>query len=227
MKKYQGIIFDFNGVLLWDSPIQEKSWLELSKKLRDHPLTPREMINIVHGRTNKYIMEYLAQRTIPEDELQELIKAKESYYQELCLAESDSFQLSPGAIPLLDFLVENNIPHTIATSSEKFNLDFFIQHLNLKQWFDVAKIAYDDGNISSKPAPDIYIKAANNISVEPINCIVVEDAISGIMAAQKASIGKIYALGPIEKHALLKSTDGADEVITTLNEIPKEIFTIN
>jgi beta-phosphoglucomutase-like phosphatase (HAD superfamily) len=65
--------------------------------------------------------------------------------------------LSPGARGLLETLERRNIPRTIATSSEITNLNFFIEHLRLDRWFDVAKIVYDDGIRRGKPAPDIYL----------------------------------------------------------------------
>src|SRR5437764_3204159 len=53
-----------------------------------------------------------------------------------------------------------------ATSSEITNLKFFMEHLRLGRWFDVAKIIYDDGSRPGKPAPDVYLAAARNIGVD-------------------------------------------------------------
>ena len=83
----------------------------------------------------------------------------------------------------------NNIPRTIATSSEITNVQFFIQHLSLHRWFDVTKIVYDDGVRPGKPAPDMYLAAARNIGIAAGECMVVEDAISGLQAAHAAGIG--------------------------------------
>jgi len=91
----------------------------------------------------------------------------ESLYRELCLQNPRRFVLSPGARDFLDTLAQNHIPRTIATSSEITNLKFFIQHLSLDRWFDVAKIVYDDGARPGKPAPDMYLAAAQNIQVAP------------------------------------------------------------
>jgi len=70
----------------------------------------------------------------------------------------------------------------------------------LDRWFDVAKIVYDDGVRPGKPAPDIYLAAAENIGLAPSQCVVVEDAISGIQSAQVAGIGHIVALGRLAAH---------------------------
>src|SRR6202521_4383965 len=150
--RYQGIAFDFNGVLFWDADLQVKSWQGIAKNLRGHEMTDDELATHMHGRPNSYVLSYLAGRTIVGQELLDLIQVKESFYRELCLLNSSRFVLSPGARDLLDTLAQNHIPRTIATSSEITNLKFFIQHLCLDRWFDVAKIAYDDGFRPGKPA---------------------------------------------------------------------------
>ncbi len=220
----KAIIFDFNGVLWWDSELQEKSWVEMSRRLRGKPFTKKEMIEIVHGRQNKEIIEYLVGKELGKKKLGELIQEKEAFYRDLCLVEGEKFRLSPGAIELLDFLSEKDIPFTIATSSGKANLDFFIKHLNLEHWFEISEIVYDDGKLKGKPHPEIYVMAARNLEVIPEECVIVEDSVSGIIAASRAGIGLIFGLGPVEKHGLLLSIPGINEVITSLATIPKKLF---
>lgn len=215
-----GMIFDFNGVLLWDSHLHEKAWNDLSVLLRGFPFSPEEVFIHIHGRTNKYVLEYLLDRPISLEELSTLSSQKESLYQELCLQNRDDFQLSPGAMELLDFLMINTIPYTIATASNENNLQFFIEHLKLDNWFDVAKIVYDDGTFTGKLG--MYIKAAENLQLRTEQCVVVEDAKAGIIAAHNAGIGKIIALGPADKHEVLRSLEGVGLVITSLEQIPKE-----
>ena len=223
--KYHGIIFDFNGVLLWDTHLHEQAWIEFSQGLRGDPFTSEELHTHGHGKTNKVILEYLMGRAISPEELRALSLQKESIYQNLCLEDPNTFQLSPGAIELLDFLVKNEIPHTIATASDTNNLDFFIQHLRLETWFDLSKIVHDDGTYSGKR--EMYLKAAENLQLQPQQCIVIEDSKSGILAANLANIGKIVGLGPIHTHQQLHGIEGVSEAIASLAQIEKsEIFFI-
>lgn len=201
--KYKGIIFDFNGVLLWDSHLHEQAWRDFSKLLRGYSLSSEELFGQVHGRTNKSVLEYILNRPITSQELHTLSCQKESLYQDLCLKNLVDFQLSPGAIDLLDFLVKNAIPHTIATASDGNNLKFFIEHLKLDRWFNTAEIVYDDGSHSGKL--DMFLKAAKNLKLLPEQCIVIEDSKSGIHAAHKANIGKIIGFGPKDRHGVLLS----------------------
>jgi len=222
--KYSGIIFDFNGVLLWDTLFQEEAWNTMAQKLRGKTMTIEEMNRIVHGRPNCITLEYLLDRKLSQIDSNKLTQEKESIYRKLCLDRPDDFKLSKGAVDLLDFLKQAGIPRTIATASEKTNVHFFIQHLHLETWFDTKLFVYDDGTIPGKPAPDVYRKAAMNIMIQPEKCIVVEDSLSGLVAANKAGIGRIFALGPKASHETLKNAEGTTDVISNLAELPRMIF---
>ena len=223
MQELDAILFDFNGVLLWDSHLHDMAWKQYSKELRGTPLSNEEMTHQVHGRTNKDILGYLTGRTIEGDELLNHINNKESIYKRLCLGRPEEFVLAPGAIQFLDYLKTTNKPFTIATASEITNLKFFFQHLNLGKWFDIDLVAYDDNTMQGKPAPDIYLKAAHKIGVDSSLCIVIEDSRSGIQSAVNAHAGKIIALGPKEKQEDLRQLKGVTRTIVDFNELLKDL----
>ena len=97
--------------------------------------------------------------------------------------------------------------------SNKNNVDFFVEQFKLDKWFDLEKIVYDNGKIKGKPAPDIYLQAAKNLGLNPKDCIVIEDAISGIQAAHAAGIGRIIAIASMEDTALYKSMPEVSHII--------------
>lgn len=218
----QGLIFDFNGVLWWDSHLQEQAWSAFAARLRGRPLSTAEIAEHIHGRTNGHTLAYLLDRPVTGAELAALTEQKEATYRQLCLQQGAGFALSPGALDLLDYLVARAIPHTIATASEKNNLDFFVEHLRLDTWFDVGRIVYDDGRRPGKPAPDIYLAAAQRLGPPPARCAVIEDSLSGLAAAGQAGIGHIVALGPAGTHAALRRVPGVNRVIASLAELPRE-----
>jgi len=218
MNNVKAVIFDFNGVLWWDTHLHAKAWKDFSKQIRGTELSDEEISDSL-GRTNKSILEYLLGREISSDELLEYTEGKESAYRQLCIDLNDDFKLSPGASELLDYLKNENIPITIATGSEINNLKFFWDNLGLSKWFNFDTIAFDDGTMKGKPNPDIYLKAANNLGSEPQDCMVVEDAVSGIRAAFNAGIGVIVAIGPKNKHELLKNIDGVNLVISDFYDL--------
>jgi beta-phosphoglucomutase-like phosphatase (HAD superfamily) len=223
---YKGIIFDFNGTLFWDSDKHTIAWKTMAKKLRDKELTDEEMDREIQGRPNPAIVEYLTGKKLDDATIFQLSMEKEAIYRQLCLEDAAHIIFAPGAIELLDYLVQNQIPHTIATSSEQTNLDFYIERFNLARWFALDQIVHDDGSIPGKPAPDIYQKAAERLGLTPPDCIVVEDSLAGIRSAYRAGIGYIIAIGPKEKQADLKAIPEANTVISNFYEIDRQIFAL-
>jgi HAD superfamily hydrolase (TIGR01509 family) len=167
---------------------------------------------------------YLAAINLAGQELFDLVQRKEALYRQLLLANPRQFVLSPGAQELIEALVSEGVPRTIATSSEITNLSFCIQHLRLDRWFHVTKIVYDDGHRPGKPAPDVYLAAAENIHTEPGECIVVEDSVSGLESAYVAGIGCIIGLGGPVVCARLVACKGMELVIESLRDFPRELL---
>lgn len=219
----KGIIFDFNGTLFWDSQKHYDAWVEMSRRLRGTPFDDYEMVHHMFGRTNANIMEYAMGRKPTEEEVSKYSLEKELIYLDMCEKDKENTKLANGVEAMLDLICEKNIPHTIATMSEKINVDYYVKAFNLAKWFDLDKIVYSDGKIPGKPAPDIYLIAAKNIGIEPKECIVFEDALSGINAAKSAGIGMIIAVASKEPVELYKSIDCVSETITDFSDISEII----
>lgn len=225
MTDYKGIIFDFNGTLFFDSKMHYDAWKDFSAKLRGTPFSDKEMREHMFGRTNKDIIAYAIGK-IPEDELVEVLgEEKESLYRQKCRELGKDCKLAPYATDFLDYLKQENFPRTIATMSNKNNVDFFIEQFKLDKWFDLEKIVFDNGKIKGKPAPDIYLQAAKNLGLNPKDCIVIEDAISGIQAAHSAGIGRIVAIASMEDISLYENISEVNKVIKDFSNF-KEILSI-
>lgn len=219
---YNGIIFDFNGTLFWDSELHMEAWREFSRRLRGTPFSDEEMLKYMFGRTNEDIIAYAIGKRPSPELVEKFAVEKEQVYRDMCKKHPEIFKLAPFAEEFLNYLKESNIPRTIATMSEKDNVDFYIKEFHLEKWFDVEKIVYSDGIIPGKPAPDIYLIAAKRLGLDPQNCIVVEDAISGINAAKNAGIGKVVAIASMEKPDFYSDL-GVDLIITDFKDY-KEIL---
>lgn len=224
MTLYKGIIFDFNGTLYWDSEKHKQTWREYSKKLRGTPFTDEEMLKYMFGRTNEQIIRYAIGKQPTPEMVEKYGQEKEALYRKMSLEDKENFHLADGVEEFLDFLKENSIPMTIATMSDKTNVDFYIEHFHLEKWFDIDKIVYSDGVIPGKPAPDIYEIAAKKLGLSPKDCIVVEDALSGIESARAAGIGRIVAICSAESPELYKSVPCVSEIITSFTEFNRNLF---
>lgn len=222
-KQFDGVIFDFNGVLLWDNHLHEAAWRQFSARLRGAPLSDEEMRRQVHGRVNLDIFAYVLSRDagdLSRAEMQPLMEEKEAIYRRLALEAGDEYHLSPGAVELLDYLAAAAIPRAIATSSPWVNVAFFIERLDLYRWFAPEQIVYDRGLYPGKPAPDIYQEAAGRLGRRPAHLLVVEDSIAGIRAAHAAGCG-IVAIGPAAEHPALAALPGVAAVIEHLGHFPR------
>ena len=193
MKRYKSVIFDFNGTLVFDTANHDRAWKIITSKYREKPFSDEELEKNIHGRTNKAIFEYITGRELNAAEVDKFSTEKELIYQKLC-REDKNFRLIRGAEDFLNYLRDNKIPRTIATASNRMNVDFYVEMLHLERWFDLDKIVYDDGTLEGKPSPDIYEKAAKILQTKPEDCIVFEDAILGIESASRAGIGEIIAV---------------------------------
>ena len=224
MKKYKGIIFDFNGTLYWDSAKHKETWREYSKKLRGTPFSDEEMIKYMFGRTNEQIIKYAIGKQPTPEMVEKYGQEKEALYRQMCLNDKQNFHLAKGVEEFLDFLKENDIPRTIATMSDWKNVEFYIEHFHLAKWFDIDKVVYSDGIIPGKPAPDIYEIAAKNLGLKTEECIVVEDALSGIESARAAGIGKIIAICSEEPQQLYESIPAVGGIIHSFDELDRNLF---
>ncbi len=179
------IIFDFNGTMFFDEAFQEQAWRSFIGQKINRAVTDDEFRKYIHGRNADFTMEYFLQKSFTRSEVEALEEEKELIYRELCLKSRD-FKLAPGLIDFLDELKLNKVKINIATASGWNNVKFFFENLNLSKWFDISRLVYNDGSCRGKPAPDMYLKAAEKLGVTMSECFVFEDSESGIEAARRA-----------------------------------------
>lgn len=204
----KGIIFDFNGTMFMDSDLHEAAWLHLIQKYSDKEITEEDILKNLHGKTNDVILRMYISPGLSDEEVQKLSDEKEAYYRESVLKSSSHKEFTAGLREVLDYLKAENFPITIASASPKINMDFYFDYLNLGEWFDYDKLVYHTNSFPGKPAPDIFLIAAEKIAVEPQNCVVIEDSYSGLQAAQRAEIGTIIAIDPDGKNRAVFKADG-------------------
>ena len=92
---------------------------------------------------------------------------------------------------------------TIATASGEKNVRFFFEHLGLDRWFSLERVALNDGTMKGKPEPDIYWKAAELLGIRPEECVVFEDAKSGIEAACRAGAARVIGVESMQDRETL------------------------
>jgi beta-phosphoglucomutase-like phosphatase (HAD superfamily) len=190
--------------MFFDEALQNKAWSAFIKQVTGRDISDQEFQEYVHGRNAGVTFPYFMNRTLTGQEIMDLEEGKEVIYRQLCL-ESKDFKLADGLPLFLDALVEQGIPHTIATASALGNVRFFFEHLDLDRWFRLEDVVYNDGTIPGKPEPDIFLRAADRLQLAASDCVIFEDSRSGIEAAGRAGAGKVVGVTSMLDHHTLSA----------------------
>lgn len=186
----KGIIFDLDGVIVSTDEYHYQGWQHLAD---DEGIEfNREINNRLRGvsrMTSLNILLEKAQKEYSEEEKQEMAERKNGYFREL-LKNLTPNDILPGAMDVLEELKRRGIKIAVASSSK--NTPTILERIGLSAYFD----AKSDGNDikNGKPDPEVFLLAAERLSLDPEDCLVVEDAKSGISAAIAGNM-KSLALG--------------------------------
>jgi beta-phosphoglucomutase len=201
----RGIIFDLDGVLTDTSEYHYLAW----KRLADEEGIPfdREANEALRGVSRRdSLMILLGGRQATEEEIQEMMDRKNGYYQGF-LEEIAPDDLLPGARELLEELRSTGIKIAIGSASK--NTRTVLCKLGIEDWFDAISDGYSVER--QKPAPDLFVHAAGQLGLAPEQCVVVEDAESGVQAALAGGMWAV-GIGPEDRvgaaHVVLPSLEG-------------------
>ena len=208
----RGCIFDFNGTLLFDTPAHADAWRAFLLE-EGVAVTDADIQKHIQGRPNPDILRHFLGE-LTDQEILTCSKRKEEKYRAVCLQKNDWFRLVDGVPEMFDRLRAEEVPFTIATSSQWDNVSFYFEHLGLDRWFTPETLVFDDGKMRGKPAPDIYLRAMALIGCRPEECAVFEDSLSGIQAGRAAGAGWIIAVdSDLDREKLLR-VEGVSRVIS-------------
>ena len=175
----KGIIFDLDGVIVSTDEQHYLGWQALADRL-GIPFS-REVNSRFRGVSRMAcmnILEELGGKHYTDSEKIAYADWKNEYYREL-LAQMSPADLSQEVRSTLDALRARGLKLAVGSSSK--NAKFILQRIGLSDYFDAVS---DGTNISrSKPDPEVFLKAAEYLRLTPSDCLVVEDAVSGVEAA--------------------------------------------
>ena len=208
-------IFDLDGVLVDTAKYHYLAWKKLAEEKLGVSFNHEDNENL-KGVSRMQSLEYILDKGgIQMDATEKLALAqlKNDWYVEL-IENIDHSEILPGSEELLRDLQSNNIK--IALGSASKNAKAILHGIGLMSYFD----AISDGNSTdkSKPDPEVFLIAARELDLQPIECIVFEDSIKGIEAAVK---GGFHSVGIGEPQVL----DQSDYVAKDLSQINWQILT--
>lgn len=194
-----GFLFDNDGVLIDSCEQLWLSWQHLMKEEAEVKIDKETFVKAL-GKTNALIFREIAP-DVSEEKRRRWSIRREAIFREIVRG---NIELLPGIEPFLKSLKKAKIPRIIASSTAPENLEMYLASSPLGHYFDSYVSAEETPR--SKPFPDIFIAAAEKLSLPPEECIVVEDAATGVEAGKSAGCF-VVAIGTTHTKEALQKCD--------------------
>lgn len=177
----KAVIWDMDGVIVDSGPSHFRSWQYVFAK-RGVDFTGEDFQRRF-GQRNDTIIKGALGKDISLEEIEAIAVEKESYYRETVKQNIKPF---PGAIELIKSLHARDFSIALASSAPPENIQLILEKLGIKDYFQA--IVFGREVTEGKPSPQCFLLAARKLGVEPVNCIVIEDAVAGVSAAKRAGM---------------------------------------
>lgn len=201
MKKIRGIIFDMDGVVVDNHEFHFKAWMAFAQKYQ-FELNAEIYRDKFNGKTNVDLFRMIFGEQISDQEISSYAQEKEGLYKELY---ASSMRPAKGLVDFLEYLQKQKIKIALGTSAPPMNVDFTLDGLSLRKYFPVIV----DGSMveRGKPDPQVYQLCCHRLGLEPAECVVFEDALLGIEAAQRAGCDVMAVATSHEPYELKAKTE--------------------
>ncbi len=203
-----GVIFDLDGVLVDSSSFHRESWRLVGLE-RGFVMTD-ELFWRTFGMPNRQILPLLIGPDVSEADIAELSERKEEVYREVCAGR---IRPLPGAVDLVRAVAADGLRIALGSSTPWSNIRVILDALGIRECFQ--QIVCSDDVTHGKPHPEVFLKAAAKLGLEPSRCVVIEDAVVGVQAAKAAGM---HCLAVATTHAAEKLAE-ADRVVPDLTHV--------
>lgn len=180
----RAFIFDMDGTLVDNMHVHTAAWRTLLEE-NGVAMDEHKFLVATAGRTNREIIPEVFGE-LSAERITELAVRKETLYREAFLPLR---QPIAGVVEFLTKAQELGIKMAVATAASNPNMEFILDGLDLRRFFQAVTTAWDVA--VGKPDPAMFLVSAEKLGVEPENCIVFEDALGGFEAARRAAIKAI------------------------------------
>ncbi len=208
----RAVLWDMDGVLIDTGPLHFATWTAALTPLGVN-LTP-EQFRATFGMNNRGVLTTLLGAE-PEAELMARVSdEKEAAFRE---ALRGTAQPLPGVVTWLERLRAAGWRQAVASSGPPANIAAIVDELGIRPYFDALVSAAGQ---AGKPDPYVFLEAARQLGVPPAQCVVVEDAVTGVEAARRAGMRCIAVTNTNPREAL----SAADLVVDSLDDLPQDAF---
>ena len=186
MKKIEAVLFDMDGVIFDTESIYLDIWTKVFQSY-GYIMTKDVYISVM-GRGRKNVIKTFVDLYGQDLPIIQMYKDKDEELMQVI--DKGQVPMKVGVKEILTFLKENGYKVALATSAKRERAIKQLKMANIKELFDC--IVCGDEVINAKPNPEIFLKAAEELSVKPENCIVIEDSPAGIESAYNANMIGIH-----------------------------------
>jgi len=183
--RIEALIFDMDGLLLDTEWIGEVTWEYAGRDLGI--VVPHDVVLMMIGRNMPSIRKILELEMPPGTNIDALVSRADFYYHDLI--DREPMVLKPGAREIVEWGASHGIPCGLATSSQRTQAQHKLARASIARFF--PQRACGDDVEHGKPAPDIFLLAAQRIGANPQRCLVFEDSSPGIQGAHAAGMTTI------------------------------------
>jgi HAD superfamily hydrolase (TIGR01509 family) len=206
----KAIVFDMDGVIIDSEPIHIEIDTEVMREFGGEP-TVDEIYEFV-GITNREMWETLRRRHNLNGTVEQILERHREY--KMKRFSSEKIPPIDGIEDLIKDARKRGLKIALATSSPRYFAECILENAGLMQYFD-ALVTSDDVT-RGKPDPEVYLKAAQRLDLEPGCCIAIEDGCFGIQSAKSAGMRVIAFRNPNSGD---QDTSRADFVVSSIRSI--------
>lgn len=219
MSDFKGLIFDLDGTLTLSQHFHYQSFGEIFQ-LHGIPYTVED--DYRHsGKGSHTIFPAIFEEhgeQITEEQIEEMSQKKKEIYEKIVIGSR--VEAVPGVQDFLTRMHQKGIPMIVATGNKQEFIEMLLSKAKIPNFFQ--DIVTNKEVEHSKPEPDIFLKAAEKLHLDPSECIVFEDAANGILAAESAEMPCVALMTGMTREELEDA--GADLVVQDYTEITDEML---
>ena len=182
----QAFIFDLNGTMVHDMEYHTRAWQRLFNEDLGGSFRWEEVKPQMYGKNREVLTRMFGPDRFSGEEMDQLGMEKERRYQQEFRPQ---LALLPGLMEFLEAAHQRGIRMAIGSAAIPFNIDFVLDNLNIRHYFQ-AIVSADDVTVS-KPNPEVFLRCAELLGVPPANCLVFEDVPKGAEAARNAGMAAV------------------------------------
>jgi len=186
------VLYDMDGLLLDTEPLWGESMLGIAEK-HNIPIT-RERFKETRGLRIYEVTDYWSMKYPWTGSTS--LEVAEEILDDIIDRSKKRGRVLPGVVKSLQLLKENNFKIGLASSSPKRMIEDLITHFGIKQYFDIITSA--DAVEMGKPHPAVFLHCAESLKSNPLECVVLEDSLNGMIAGLAARMKVIVV--PDEVH---------------------------